>query len=110
MLQILCPCCGELRDEQEFHYKGQAHITRPVDPDAVDDRAWGEYLFFRDNPCGLHHELWYHASCRKFFNATRDTRSYRILETYRIGEQPAHGPRADGAALQLKPAARSEQP
>lgn len=26
--------------------------------------------------------------CRKFFNVTRDTQSYDILETYRIGERP----------------------
>jgi sarcosine oxidase, subunit delta len=109
MLQIVCPHCGEARDEQEFHYRGQAHVQRPADPDTVDDLAWGDYLFFRENPCGPHHELWYHVSCRKLFNATRDTRSYRVLETYRIGAQPAHGPCAEGTPS-LRPAARGDQP
>ena len=36
-----------------------------------------------------HHELWVHAiGCRKFFNITRHTANYEILETYRMGEQP----------------------
>ena len=46
-------------------------------------------LFFRKNPRGLHHEQWFHAvGCRKFFNVTRDTVSYEILETYKPGQQP----------------------
>jgi sarcosine oxidase subunit delta len=46
-------------------------------------------MFFRDNPRGLHHELWIHAAgCRQYFNTTRDTVTYEILETYRIGVQP----------------------
>ncbi|MGY8822282.1 MAG: sarcosine oxidase subunit delta, partial [Pseudomonadales bacterium] len=50
----------------------------------------GEYLFFRDNPRGIHHELWIHAAgCRQYFNVTRHTVSYEILETYKIGEQPS---------------------
>ncbi|MES2821640.1 MAG: sarcosine oxidase subunit delta [Pseudomonadota bacterium] len=89
MLHIFCPHCGELRCEEEFQALGQAHILRPSDPDACTDRAWGDYLFFRDNPRGLHHEVWLHAAgCRRYFNATRDTISYAILETYRIGQRP----------------------
>ena len=46
-------------------------------------------MFFRDNPRGLHHELWDHvAGCRQYFNATRDTVTYEILETYKIGTKP----------------------
>jgi sarcosine oxidase subunit delta len=46
-------------------------------------------MFFRDNPRGLHHELWIHAAgCRQYFNATRDTVTYEILETYPIGTKP----------------------
>jgi sarcosine oxidase subunit delta len=89
MLQIFCPHCGELRSEEEFVPAGQAHIARPLDPAACSDAEWGEYLWFRDNPRGLRHELWLHAAgCRKYFNATRHTVSYQILETYVIGEQP----------------------
>lgn len=93
MLLIHCPHCGEDREEAEFHYQGQAHLARPADPDACSDEQWGAYLYFRDNPRGPHHELWYHAiGCRRFFNATRNTASYEILETYRLGETPAHPP------------------
>jgi len=89
MFLIYCPYCEEHREEEEFHPKGQAHIARPADPEACSDQEWGDYLFFRDNPRGIHHELWVHAvGCRKFFNITRHTVSYEILETYKMGEQP----------------------
>jgi sarcosine oxidase subunit delta len=89
MFYIHCPYCDEYRDEEEFAPKGQAHIARPEDPEACTDEQWGAYLFFRDNPRGIHHELWVHAiGCRKFFNITRNSASYAILETYRMGEQP----------------------
>jgi sarcosine oxidase, subunit delta len=89
MFLIYCPYCEEHREEEEFHAKGQAHIARPADPEACSDEQWGDYLFFRDNPRGIHHELWVHAvGCRKFFNITRNTVSYEILETYKIGESP----------------------
>ena len=98
MLHIHCPYCGESREEDEFHYSGEAHIARPLDPESLDDEAWGDYLFFRKNPRGLHQEMWNHAAgCRRYFNVTRDTVTYEILETYRIGEQPAH-PAADPQA------------
>ncbi|MCE8016970.1 sarcosine oxidase subunit delta [Halomonas sp. MCCC 1A17488] len=89
MFHIYCPYCEELREEEEFHPKGEAHIVRPKDPEACSDEEWGDYLFFRDNPRGIHHELWVHAvGCRKFFNVTRNTVTYEILETYKIGERP----------------------
>lgn len=89
MFNIYCPYCEEHREEEEFHPKGQAHIQRPADPEACSDKEWGDYLFFRDNPRGIHHELWVHAvGCRKFFNIIRHTVSYAILETYKMGEQP----------------------
>lgn len=91
MLHIFCPHCGELRSEEEFHASGQAHIPRPLDPASCTDEEWGDYMFFRDNPRGLHHELWIHAAgCRQYFNATRDTVTYEILETYKIGTKPHH--------------------
>ena len=49
MLLIPCPWCGP-RDETEFHYGGQAHVAYPEDPDALDNAAWAEYMFMRDNP------------------------------------------------------------
>jgi len=65
MLKIDCPWCG-LRDESEFSYGGEAHITRPKDPDALSDQEWGDYLFFRKNSKGLHQEQWVHTyGCRR---------------------------------------------
>lgn len=88
MFLIHCPYCEEDRAEEEFHASGEAHIARPLDPDACTDKEWGDYLFFRKNPRGLHHELWQHTiGCRKFFNISRDTQTYEIHETYKIGEK-----------------------
>jgi sarcosine oxidase, delta subunit family, heterotetrameric form len=90
MLLIYCPHCGEHREEEEFHCKGQAHISRPADPDNLSDKEWGEYMYFRTNPKGLSHEIWYHGiGCRKFFNVTRNTVTYEIKEVYKIGEKPS---------------------
>ena len=58
MLRISCPYCG-VRDEPEFLFGGPSHVTRPAFE--VDDRAWSEYLFARENPAGLHFERWLHA-------------------------------------------------
>ena len=78
-----------MRAEEEFACHGEAHLTRPADPDSLSDEAWGDYLFFRKNPKGLHHEMWYHAAgCRRYLNVTRDTVSYAIVETYPIASAP----------------------
>ena len=89
MLLIYCPHCCEYRDEEEFSYSGEAHISRPTKPESLSDEEWGDYLFFRKNPKGIHHEMWCHSvGCRQFFNVTRNTLSYEILETYKVGSQP----------------------
>jgi sarcosine oxidase subunit alpha len=51
MLLIECPWCGP-REETEFSCGGEAHIARPLDPDALSDEQWGYYLFIRKNPRG----------------------------------------------------------
>jgi sarcosine oxidase subunit delta len=89
MLLIHCPYCEETREEEEFCTAGQAHIVRPLKPEDISDEQWARYLFFRKNPRGLHHELWLHASgCRKYFNMTRNTVTYQIMETYKMGQKP----------------------
>ena len=86
MLLIKCPWCGD-RDESEFSYGGEAGIVRPLEPDQLTDEEWADYLFMRKNPKGLHREQWNHASgCRRWFNAERDTVTYRIKRTWKIGE------------------------
>ncbi len=91
MFLIECPWCG-LRDETEFSCVGEAHIARPLETEKLSDKEWADYLFMRSNPKGAHREQWLHAAgCRRYFNAERDTVSYKISATYKIGEQPPGG-------------------
>lgn len=91
MLFIDCPWCGP-REESEFSYGGEAHLVRPTDQDELSDSEWSEYLFFRENPRGRHLEQWSHISgCRRWFNAERDTVTYRITTVYKVGELPPGG-------------------
>ena len=88
MLEINCPWCGP-RDQVEFTCGGEAHIVRPDEPEKLSDRDWADYLFYRKNSKGRHHEQWCHtAGCRKWFNAVRDTVTYQFEGVYRIGEDP----------------------
>jgi heterotetrameric sarcosine oxidase delta subunit len=88
MLLIPCPWCGP-RDEVEFRYGGEAHIAYPPDPDALDAEAWAAFLHLRDNPLGPVRERWSHASgCRRWFNVVRDTRTHRIIASYRPFDPP----------------------
>jgi len=76
MLLIECPWCGP-RAESEFSCGGEADIARPLEPEKLSDREWGDYLFMRKNPRGVHREQWLHTQgCRRWFMATRDTVSY----------------------------------
>ena len=87
MLLIACPHCGA-RPEIEFRYGGEAHIARPADPGALDDRQWAEFLFYRSNPKGIYAERWNHAhGCGRWFNALRDTASDAFVATYPAGQK-----------------------
>ena len=87
MLRITCPWCGP-RAEIEFTYGGEGGIMRPLDSDQMTDEQWGDYLFMRKNIKGIHHEQWRHSSgCGKWFNALRNTVSYRFDATWKIGEE-----------------------
>ena len=88
MLLIECPWCG-VRDQQEFSCHGQAHIQRPEIPAELTDEQWGDYVFFRDNPRGIHYERWVHShGCRRWFNAVRNTITDEFYGTYRPGDPP----------------------
>lgn len=70
---------------------------RPLDTDALDDKQWGDYLFMRKNPKGQHFEQWHHSQgCRRWFNAERDTVTYRFSQVYKPGERPHGVASADG--------------
>jgi sarcosine oxidase subunit delta len=63
-------------------------VSYPQDPAACSDEEWARYLFVRDNPRGPFAERWVHAlGCRRWFNAIRDTASYRFHRVYRLDEQ-----------------------
>ncbi len=88
MLLIPCPYCGA-REETEFTCGGEAHIARPLEPEKLSDAAWGDYVFMRKNPKGVHYERWMHAKgCRRYFNVARDTVTHEIYAVYEMG-QPA---------------------
>jgi len=83
MLLIECPWCG-LREETEFSCGGEAHIVRPVNPEELSDEQWADYLFMRKNIKGDQTEQWYHvAGCRRWFNAKRNTVTYKFSGSYR---------------------------
>jgi methylglutamate dehydrogenase subunit B len=76
-----------LRDASEFTYYGDAALLHR--PDGLDkDRsfeqiaaAFHNYLFLRDNPAGLHRELWYHEhGDRSWLVVTRNTLTHEILD------------------------------
>ena len=86
MFIIECPWCGP-RDQSEFSAHGEAHIARPEDPSELSDEQWGDFLFFRHNPRGLHFERWHHShGCRRWFHVARDTASSEIYASYKPGE------------------------
>jgi len=79
MIRIRCPFCGE-REQTEFVYLGDAHFERP-DPQASDAQAlFLDAVYLRDNPAGVHEELWYHVyGCRSWLRVTRDTRTHEVV-------------------------------
>lgn len=76
-MRIPCPHCGA-RDVQEFAYLGDATPRRP-DGLAATEVAMFEYVYVRDNPRGLHEELWYHgAGCHAWLVVRRHTLTHVI--------------------------------
>ena len=77
-MRIPCPHCG-LRPHDEFTYYGDATVRRPpaTGPDA--EPAFYDYVYTRNNPCGLHRELWFHQDgCHEWLVVERDTRNHEI--------------------------------
>jgi sarcosine oxidase subunit delta len=75
------------RDASEFTYLGDASLIDRPDPGAPDAPAtegaterFHDYLHLRDNPAGVHHELWYHEhGDRSWLVVTRDTLTHEII-------------------------------
>ncbi|WP_424971818.1 sarcosine oxidase subunit delta [Dinoroseobacter sp. S76] len=68
------------RDAAEFTYLGDAALIGR--PDGRADgalEAFIEYGYLRDNPAGLHRELWFHEQGdRSWLVVTRDTLTHEI--------------------------------
>ena len=81
MIQLECPNCS-IRNVQEFRYAGENN-PRPKDHLEIDDAAWADYVYMRDNRRGLQKEWWYHrAGCQMWFLAERDTYTNEVKKTY----------------------------
>ncbi|SCZ60695.1 sarcosine oxidase subunit delta [Epibacterium ulvae] len=70
------------RDAQEFTYLGDASLLNRPDPDAPNAlEAFCDYVFLRDNPAGVHCELWFHEQGdRSWLVVTRNTLTHEILD------------------------------
>jgi sarcosine oxidase subunit delta len=78
-MRITCPYCGT-RGLEEFTYRGAATVKRPRSIDKSATEAWVNYVYLRDNPAGLHKELWQHsAGCHAWLEVTRDTTTHEIV-------------------------------
>lgn len=84
-MRIACSYCGE-RGHEEFAYLGDASLVRPTSDaskpiDAAARETWHAHVYLRDNPAGLHRELWQHVGgCRAWIVVTRDTRTHDIID------------------------------
>ncbi|MDR3514951.1 MAG: sarcosine oxidase subunit delta [Azospirillaceae bacterium] len=92
-MRIPCPHCGD-RSHDEFSYGGAADRRRPTTADFGPE--WLDYVYLRDNPAGLHRELWYHGSgCRCWLIVERNTLSHAITAVHAV--LPASSPAMEDA-------------
>ena len=71
-----------LRDAAEFTILGDASMLNRPDwqADNADD-AFYTYVYLRDNPAGLHRELWFHEQGdRSWLVVTRDTITHAVVD------------------------------
>jgi heterotetrameric sarcosine oxidase delta subunit len=69
------------RDAQEFTYLGDARLMdRPDGMAEGAGAAFHDYVYLRDNPAGVHRELWFHEQGdRSWLVVTRNTLTHEIL-------------------------------
>ena len=81
------------RDAQEFTYLGDASLMNRPDPLAETAEAdFCDYTFLRDNPAGVHRELWFHEQGdRSWLVVTRDTVTHEILGAELASEAKLRG-------------------
>ena len=67
------------RDAAEFTVLGDANLMHRPDGMTATMDEMHDYAYLRDNPAGLHRELWYHEQGdRSWLVVTRDTLSHEI--------------------------------
>ena len=88
-----------LRDAQEFTYLGDASLMTPPEESPPDEpagalsaeieAALSAHVYLRDNPAGVHRELWFHEhGDRSWLIVTRDTVTHEILGAELAREAP----------------------
>ncbi|MFB9950527.1 sarcosine oxidase subunit delta [Rhizobium puerariae] len=87
------------RDAQEFTYLGDAALLDRPDGmagDALD--AFNDYVYLRDNPAGIHRELWFHEQGdRSWLVVTRNTVTHEILSAELARDVVLRAHRGDAA-------------
>ena len=70
------------RNASEFTILGDASLINRPDWQGGDaDDAFYGYQYLRDNPAGLHRELWFHEQGdRSWLVVTRDTLTHAVME------------------------------
>lgn len=85
---IPCPYCGP-RNVTEFSYGGDANTPRPAESNNVSDEDWVRNLYYRENPCGVHDELWqHHGGCRRWIAVRRNTLTHEVIASAGPGRLP----------------------
>ncbi|MBO9409833.1 sarcosine oxidase subunit delta [Shimia sp. R9_1] len=76
------------RDASEFTYLGDASLMNRPDWQAENAvQAFHDYLYLRDNPAGLHRELWFHEQGdRSWLVVTRNTLTHEIVSVEMASE------------------------
>ncbi len=76
------------RDASEFTILGDASLINRPDWQAGDaDDAFYTYQYLRDNPAGLHRELWFHEQGdRSWLIVTRDTVTHAVIAVARASD------------------------
>ena len=70
------------RDAAEFTILGDASLLNRPDWQTNDaEEAFYRYLYLRDNPVGLHRELWFHEQGdQSWLVVTRDTVTHEVVD------------------------------
>tara|TARA_B100000524_G_scaffold304095_1_gene179116 strand:- start:120 stop:533 length:414 start_codon:yes stop_codon:yes gene_type:complete len=102
------------RDAAEFTILGDATLLKRPDWQADDaDDAFYRYLYLRDNPAGLHRELWFHEQGdRSWLVVTRDTVTHEVVDVALardvvLSSKTSKAPKASTAAKASKSASKA---